>query len=181
MISNNNFTDNNYGFSLSSSSSNAITENNFVNNSNGLYFSGSSSNNIYRNNFLNNTRHVGDAGMDSPLASVKLTTAKTGSAANSKPAAMRVETVNFVGPPPLSANNWNSGNVGNFWSDYKGTDADGDGIGDTPYFLYGNNADNYPLMKPAAITVPEFPVWVILPIFAVAMLCALTLRRKVHK
>ena len=35
---------------------------------------------------------------------------------------------------------------GNYWSDYDGTDADHDGIGDTAYIIYGNNRDNYPLM-----------------------------------
>jgi hypothetical protein len=33
--------------------------------------------------------------------------------------------------------------LGNYWDDYKGTDADVDGIGDTHYI-----SDDYPLMKP---------------------------------
>jgi parallel beta-helix repeat protein len=48
----------------------------------------------------------------------------------------------------LSTNAWDNGEEGNFWSDYNGTDADGDGIGDTPYNLELRNQDRYPLMKP---------------------------------
>ncbi len=46
---------------------------------------------------------------------------------------------------------WDNGSRGNFWSDYTGIDANGDGIGDTPYILDENNQDNYPLMAPPAI------------------------------
>jgi RHS repeat-associated protein len=60
-----------------------------------------------------------------------------------------------------SINTWNSpeeitytynGNdysnlLGNYWEDYTETDADGDGIGDTPYSI-DSVTDNYPLVKP---------------------------------
>jgi len=45
---------------------------------------------------------------------------------------------------------WDNGTEGNYWEDYEGVDADGNGIGDTPFDIYGvgENTDNYPLMEP---------------------------------
>jgi parallel beta-helix repeat protein len=64
---------------------------------------------------------------------------------------------NLLGNTPPSINPWTSNSTstwdngypsgGNYWSDYKGTDSNGDGIGDTPYVIDENNTDRYPLMN----------------------------------
>jgi len=79
-----------------------------------------------------------------------------------------------------STNVWDNGypSGGNYWSDYTGVDADGDGIGDIPYTIYANNRDRYPLMTPYII--PEFPLILLLSLFMVATLLAVTIYKRKH-
>jgi hypothetical protein len=57
----------------------------------------------------------------------------------------------YITPPgfaiPDSINVWDNGVDGNYWSDYVGVDNNGDGLGDSPYFMDENNQDNYPIMN----------------------------------
>jgi len=74
---------------------------------------------------------------------------------------------------------WNKGTTGNYWDDYTGVDNNGDGIGDTPYILNENNQDNYPLVNPTII--PEFPSWILLPLFTIAILLTIICKQKLPK
>lgn len=65
---------------------------------------------------------------------------------------------------------WDYDNRGNYWSDYNGTDANGDGIGDTYYIIDPLNYDRYPFIQiqsqppaPAA----QYPAEIVVPIVAV--------------
>ena len=62
---------------------------------------------------------------------------------------------------------WDDGEEGNYWSDYNGTDANSDGIGDTPYIIDALNRDRYPLTQLAA-TPPTAPTKLPIEIIAVA-------------
>ena len=84
--------------------------------------------------------------------------------------------------PPHS---WDDGRQGNFWSDYNGTDVNGDGIGDTRYVVDVLNQDRYPLMQsPVKPPVPvvKIPVEAIVFGFsaavAVAVVAVVAYRRR---
>ncbi len=78
------------------------------------------------------------------------------------------EQVDIEGGLGDRGNEW----VGNFWSDYRGFDADGDGVGDVPYRavrLFERLAERYPVLRlystsPAAQTI-EFAAR-LFPVFA---------------
>ena len=102
------------------------------------------------------------------------------------------DSVDFwdITPPPDSVNIWDNGYPlgGNFWSDYVYVDDNGgpsqnltgnDGIWDYPYVIDPLNQDNYPLVE--LVIIPEFPSWIILPLFIVASLVVLRVRNKFSK
>jgi parallel beta-helix repeat protein len=119
-------------------------------------------NRIYHNNFINNKYHV------------------------------------FGNGEAISTAWWDNGYLsgGNYWDNYDGIDlysgiyqneTGSDKIGDTPYFYIDYDdenrtlfIDNYPLIEPVP-AIPEFPSWIILPLFVVSTLVGVTIRNKIGK
>ena len=61
-------------------------------------------------------------------------------------------------------NYWDNGEIGNYWDDYDGVDADNDGIGDTPFNITGSagSIDNYPIWEEKA--KDDWMFWLVLVI-----------------
>jgi len=143
-----------YGIFLENYQQINIVGNNFENNTVGIFLGDKASNNtIHHNNFINNQKDVTDVR----------------------------STIPFL---PSPKNIWDTGSRGNYWSSYNGTDNDGDGIGDTPYVINDVNQDNYPLMNPVDMEefiIPEFPSWIILPLFLMATLSAIIVKKRLFR
>jgi len=155
---------NNFGIGLGGSSNNVYENNITANSGDGIAFQGYS-NNVYGNNIIANTGY-----------GISLSFSHEN----------RIYHNNFVNNAHqvyihISLNNvWDDGypSGGNYWSDYNGTDANGDGIGDSPYIINSENKDRYPLVNQWII--PEFPSFLILQIFmTITLLAVIAYKRKV--
>jgi parallel beta-helix repeat protein len=125
------------GIQLFNSSDNSLIENDITDNWEGIMLILSPNNSIIGNTIAANGG-LGGGGIRLPYSSDNNTIYHNNFIENTSQAVLD------------STNVWDDGypSGGNYWSDYNGTDSNGDGIGDTPYVLDANNTDRYPLMAP---------------------------------
>lgn len=150
-ITGNNISNNYYGLHVwNSSNYNTVYNNNLESNEYGVWLGFSSNNTFYHNNFTNNVEQV------------------------------YIDSYGY-------ANFWNETYPigGNYWSNFKNRYPDAedtqkgphqnqtgsDGFWDNPYIIDENNQDNYPI-------VPEFPAFMLLPLFMIATLLVVIVQNK---
>lgn len=107
------------GLTLFQSKGNTITDSTLYNDTCGIVLCLSDNNTFYHNAFIDNDRQA-ISDRDSPLQNVS--------------------------SGYFSRCSWNNSLEGNYWSDYNGTDANSNGIGDRPYTIDQNNTDQHPLL-----------------------------------
>jgi len=83
-----------------------------------------------------------------------------------------------------TSNRWDNGKKGNYWDNYTGSDADGNGVGDSPHIISGtaNAQDNYPLMECPLPITPLIPGYALILIGLTSLLTiALTIYISIKK
>jgi parallel beta-helix repeat protein len=154
-VENNSIQNNPYGIFVSNSFGNVISGNDISNNEYinlELWYSWNStiSNNIISNSGCGIFQHraVNDTIFDNDIVN----NTYCGIQIEEPGDGIKVFHNNFINSSaeisPTYNATWDDGypSGGNYWSDYNGTDANHDGIGDTPYVIDANNVDHYPLM-----------------------------------
>lgn len=130
MLESNSAISNNFaGIHLRYSSNITVFGNDVNANNNGVWLTGSSNNSIIANTLAYNNNG-------------------TGLTSNSRSNVLYHNNFldNVQQAVPDSANTWDNGLEGNFWSNFSSSDTDRNGIADSVYMVTTGNTDNFPLM-----------------------------------
>lgn len=151
------------GIKLESSSNNIITYNSVLGNREGISLHGSNLNIFHTNFLMNNTYGVVISESNSNSFYANNITSYDHGVLIGKPGDYVTHVTNntfhhnnFVNNAVnfgtylvvVGVNYFDDGKEGNYYSDYRGEDNNGDGIGDTAWIMDSSNTDHYPLMKP---------------------------------
>jgi parallel beta-helix repeat protein len=161
-INDNYIVSNSNGIFLWRTNTTVVRQNNVSsNNQDGISVGYSSFNNVISNNTLSNNGYAGvSLGYETPAPTHNVITYNnitnnsyagihldhmSGNAIHHNNLIDNQKQVLTVG----ATNTWDNGYLlgGNYWSNYTGSDLNGDGIGDTPHIIDANNQDNYPFMN----------------------------------
>jgi parallel beta-helix repeat protein len=175
-VFNNTVTNSSYGVTIygPDASNNVVYENLLTNNTIGLWVATSGNNNTLHSNHIANNCHGVASWHLFPLGENNIIY-HNNFVDNNK----QVNTNQTMG---YHGRIFDNGEEGNYWSDYNGTDSDGNGIGNEPYIIDENNKDNYPLMQ--QINIPKFeapdttetnPMWTTTAIVITAVAVAVIL------
>lgn len=158
IVSNNEISESAYGIQLYNSDTITVLDNDATDNSYGIYLAYSGPSNTIENNTISRNDWgvtlYGSSGNTFKGNTLSYNTYGVDPVTQSNNNLLHhnnfVENVEQAVWNPDCVNTWDDGypSGGNYWSDYTGTDSDGDGIGDTAYVIDPMNKDRYPLMKP---------------------------------
>uniref|UniRef100_A0A7C3UII4 M6 family metalloprotease domain-containing protein n=2 Tax=Geoglobus ahangari TaxID=113653 RepID=A0A7C3UII4_9EURY len=163
-LSKNRLVGNHYGIYLHSSNSSVIADNTLELNHFGIYFSSSSNNTVSNNRVSNNKFGLVIYNSEDNIISDNVVESNTygiwlSHSTNNKIYLNSLNNSNNINSY-ASTNIWNLtfpiaymynssifvNYLGNYWSDYTGSDINSDGVGDLPYIIDASNRDYHPLL-----------------------------------
>ncbi len=154
VVDNSLFSNKDFGIWMSDSKSNYVEENRINSNDRfGVYLTNSTANIIWKNSYAAN-KQFGirlDESPNNTVASNTITETGVRGLLLFYSDGNRIFHNNLVNNTGSitsinSTNFFDNGSEGNYWQEYDGSDAEQDGIGDTPHIIDQDNQDDYPLM-----------------------------------